>query len=240
MTSATVTALAALAHQRQAEFDEALAAWRQGTGAGVRLWCGPGCGNCCTLTVNCTYPEALAINAGLDDAARERLAATVTRILAHARQCGDARRFLSGYRQAVGPCPFLDDEASCSIYSHRPLACRALLATRPADWCGVNLGELPGLEREAYLASLDRTVVAFPTHYVAAPRELAADIERGLVLAMIRHAGFGVSGNLPLLVWFAGQEESAARLGGGSPAAFLEHLDRLDVNHPFLVQVHPP
>lgn len=239
MRPATGAALAELARERQEELDAAIAAWRQGSGANVRLWCGPGCGNCCSLTVNCTFAEAQAIAAVLDAPLRERLAAAAARIIAHARQSGDARAFLAGYRHAVGPCPFLGDDASCSVYAVRPLACRALLATRPPDWCGVNLAELPEFERNAFLASLDRDVVAYPTHYVAATQQLAADLERGLVLAMIRHAGYGLTGNLPLLVWLAGEPGGTAALTGGI-AALRDVLADRRIEQPFLVQVESP
>jgi len=54
----------------------------------------------------------------------------------------------------------------------------------------VNLAGLPKIERDAFLASLDRTVVAYPTHYAAAPQELAAAFERGLLFAILRSTGF--------------------------------------------------
>lgn len=228
-----------LVRQRQEELDKAIAAWREGQGTDVRLWCGPGCGNCCTLTVNSTLAEAMAIAAGLDDKQWAKVEATVARIIAHAQQSGTARTFLAGYKLAVGPCPFLDEESNCTIYAARPLACRALLATRPADWCGVNLAELPSFERDAFLASLDREVVTFPTHYAAAPQELAADFERGLIFAMLRHIGFGITGNLPLLVWLCGQAGFSDALTGG-PSAFSAFLANHRGNLPFLVQLHAP
>ena len=232
-------ALAELAGERQRELDGAIADWRQGPGADVRLWCGPGCGNCCSLTVNCTFAEALAIAAVLDNSLRERLSAAAARIVAHARQSGDARTFLAGYRHAVGPCPFLGDDASCSVYALRPLACRALLATRPPDWCGINLAELPEFERNAFLASLDRDVVAWPTHYVAATQEVAANLERGLLLAMIRHVGFGLSGNLPLLVWLVSEAGVTTALTTGI-AALRDVLADHRIEQSFLVQVEVP
>jgi len=95
--------LVKLARQRQTELDELIARWRQGPGVGVRLWCGPECGNCCTLAVNTTYPEALALAATLTTQQQERVATSAASIIAHASQSLDARSFLSGYRQAVGP-----------------------------------------------------------------------------------------------------------------------------------------
>lgn len=231
--------LARLAGERQGDLDAGIAAWRAGAGSGVRLWCAPGCGNCCTLAVNATLPEALAIAGGLDESARLRLGATVARILNHARDCPDPRTFLTGYRAAVGPCPFLDAAASCSIYAVRPLACRALLATRPADWCGVNLAEVPAIEREPFLASLDRAVVAWPTHYAAYSQQLAAAIEQGLLLAMLRCHGFALSGCLPLLVWLAGRPGFAEAVSAGPDGcrAFLQDSVCL---LPFLIQITAP
>ncbi len=239
MSAEMLAILAGLARQRQAALDDRLTAWRQGPGAGVHLWCRSGCANCCTLAVNATLPEALAIASRLDTVQQERLAATVTRISSHARQSADARVFLAGYRRAVGPCPFLDDTGNCGIYPRRPLACRALFATRPPDWCGINLAELPEIERRTFLASLDRATVAFPSHYAAAPRELAADDERGLLLAMVRHAGFAVTGNLALLVWLSGQAGAAAAVAGGADA-FLAYLASGHLDRPFLVQLDRP
>jgi len=231
--------LAELARQRQAELDAAIAAWRQGDGAGVRLWCGPGCGNCCTLAVNATLAEAQAIAAVLGSGQRQRVADCAARVIAKARHSPDARSFLAGYRRAVGPCPFLDDTANCTIYSARPLACRALLATRPADWCGVNLAELPAVERDAFLASLDRSVVAYPTHYAAPPREFAIARERGLLFAMLRVTGFALSGNLPLLAWLCGVPGFAAALADG-PASLQAFLADHHADRPFLVQIEVP
>lgn len=239
MISATNFALTELGRQRGEELDAAIAVWRRGAGAGVHLWCAPGCGNCCALTVNCTLAEALAIHAALAEPWRERLAAVTAKLLVHARQCADARAFLAGYRQAVGPCPFLDDDAHCAVYDRRPLACRALLATRPADWCGINLAELSACERDLFLNSLDRDVVAFPTHYATVPQTLASDYERGLIVAMIRHLGFGVTGNLPLLVWLAGQDGCDQAMAGGE-AAFAAFLAKHHCARSFLVQTHRP
>ena len=233
------SALLELTRQRQAELEESIAAWLRETGAKVRLWCGPGCGNCCSLTVNVSFPEALLLASQLTATQKGRLDVTVAKLREHARQSADARSFLTGYRAAVGPCPFLDASANCSVYPARPLSCRALLATRPSDWCGVNLGGLDTLERDAFLASLDRSVVAWPTHYAAAPQEHAAELERGLVFAMFRTHGFGVTGTLPLLTHLAGQSAAMTALAAGA-ATFRDFLAGHGYTHPFLVQIHEP
>jgi len=239
MNRASLADLAELARQRRSALDEEIAAWRRGPGAGVRLWCGPGCGNCCTLAVNATLPEALVIAGRLDGPQRLLLSATVARLIDHAGQCRDPRTFLAGYRQAVGPCPFLDELANCIIYPERPLACRALLATRPPDWCGVNLAELDEFDRTSFLAGLDRSVVAFPTHYAAAPQQLAADYERGLLFAMLRLAGYALSGNLALLTWLCGEPGFTAALLAG-PEDLRCFLSARRADQPFLVQIEAP
>jgi hypothetical protein len=239
MNAQTIATLADLARQRLTQLDVQIAAWRAGAGGGVHLWCRPGCGNCCSLAVNATFPEALVIDAALTSDQRTTLGTIAGKILGHARQGGDARSFLTGYRRAVGPCPFLDDTGNCSIYPVRPLACRALLATRPPDWCGVNLAELARCERDAFLASLDRRMVAFPTHYAAAPQELATAGERDLLGAMLGSTGVALSGTLPLLVWLCGNAELAPALATG-PDALRTFLAARDADWPFLVQIEVP
>jgi Fe-S-cluster containining protein len=239
MTATTIAALTDLARQCQVELDGGIAAWRMREGANLRLWCGPGCGNCCTLAVNATLPEALAIAGRIDPGQRQQLVSTAARIITHARESSETRQFLSGYRKAIGPCPFLGGDGNCRVYAARPLACRALLATRPPDWCGVNLGQLPPVERDAFLASLDRTAVAFPTHYAAEPQALAADLERELLLAMRRLTGYGLTGSLPLLVWLTGRNRFAEALTGGTEA-LAPFLAEHGADHPCLAQVHLP
>lgn len=226
---------AGLATPAQAELDRGLAAWRQGPGAALRLWCGAGCGNCCSLAVNTTLPEALAIAGQLDASQRARLADAAQRLLAHARQVSTARDFLVGYRQAVGPCPFLDEEAKCGVYTHRPLACRALLSTRPADWCGVNLGQLAEYERAAFLASLDRSVVNYPTHYASFPQELAAGLEERILAGMVRSCGCAVSGSLMLLTWLCLDDEFLGMVKEGAEG-LPAWLEERDLARPYLLQ----
>jgi hypothetical protein len=72
-----------------------------------------------------------------------------------------------------------------------------------------------------------------------APQQAAADFERGLLFAMLRFTGFGLSGNLPLLVWLSQEPGFATALAGGldSLRAFLAARD---VDRPFLVQFDIP
>ncbi len=70
--------------------------------------CGKGCASCCHMNVSLTKAEA------------ERLGAAISRNPA-ALSCSISH---SLEEFAGSPCPFLDGEAGCSVYAHRPLACR--------------------------------------------------------------------------------------------------------------------
>lgn len=202
---------------------------------GGRIFCGPGCSNCCSLVVNATLPEALAVAATLSPSQSAALKAHVERLLAGWDDQRDLKGYLRWHRQSVGLCPLLNEGGECGVYPLRPLACRALLATRPADWCAVDFGTLPSLEKELFMASLDRTAVAFPTHYFAASQELGEELEQRLTSAQQQNWGFSLSGNLSALIYLAlefGLGEVVGQ-GGAAVAGLLQHsgLDR-----PMLVQ----
>jgi hypothetical protein len=115
----------------------------------------------------------------------------------------DLKSYLKRHRQTLGPCPFLDATGSCSIYSLRPLACRALLSTRSAAWCTVDFSALDQWDKQAYESSHDHQVVAWPTHYVAATQDIAKELESALLASMLRRTGWTLSGNFSVMVWLA-------------------------------------
>jgi Fe-S-cluster containining protein len=39
------------------------------------------------------------------------------------------------WRRLRRPCPLLDAAGDCRAYAHRPIACRAFVATTPPEWC---------------------------------------------------------------------------------------------------------
>jgi Fe-S-cluster containining protein len=104
------------------------------------LVCGPGCALCCTANVTLTTLEALKILRHWQDQGR----AAPLAALAAAAQRPRFQPTLSINRMAalclqgapvpdeaadpgVGPCPLLEAQR-CSIYSARPLACRAMVS----------------------------------------------------------------------------------------------------------------
>jgi len=87
--------------------------------AASHVACHDGCASCCKMNVQITGEEAAAI-----ERATGRLARTIASSMPHA----------SGEYNGI-PCPFLVDER-CSIYEHRPLACRMHVSFYSnAYWC---------------------------------------------------------------------------------------------------------
>ena len=202
-----------------------------------RIYCQKGCANCCSLVVNCSFPEAVTIAHQLTCEQQTRTIAMVPRIVEVAKESATLIDFLRSYRTIIGGCVFLDaDDQSCSVYTTRPLSCRALLSTRPSGWCDVDFATLHPLEKEAFLSSLDRDIVNYPTHYLAAPQELASDLESDLALTMQEECGFGLSGNLVYQVWLELEHQLSKRLQD-TQFDLSDYLNQHDLFEPLLLQV---
>jgi Fe-S-cluster containining protein len=102
----------------------------------VRIACGQGCSHCCVISVTVSAPEALYVGKlimakGADAIARVRAANEVT------RQFELAER-----DQHPHDCPMLQNN-SCTIYEHRPKACRQAAST-DANICARSHRDLTG------------------------------------------------------------------------------------------------
>jgi len=203
---------------------------------GGTIHCRQGCANCCHLAVHCTFPEAQRLAARLDRESAGNLDRYMARMLANLPRLGDFKDLLRHHRELLGACPFLDDASSCSVYAYRPLACRALLSTRPADWCGFDLSSLPDIERKLYLDSLDPQLVNYPTHYLAAPQQSAAAQEGELLQRMAQDYGFTLSGHLPTLAGLELRHKLSTLLSHG-PAAVHDRIGVLSLDYPSLVRI---
>jgi Fe-S-cluster containining protein len=168
---------------------------------GKQICCRDNCSGCCHLAVHATFPEAVAVASELSTQQAADLAAYVERIKKAHKDWSNLKNYLKVHRRELGPCPFLNQQDSCSIYSLRPLACRALLSTRPAAWCTVDFSELDSWDKQAYESSLDRQVVAWPTHYVAETQDFGQKLEKTLLESMHREKGWALSGNFAIMVW---------------------------------------
>jgi Fe-S-cluster containining protein len=219
--------------------DDVIAAWlHERAATGRRIFCAAGCSNCCTLFVQATLVEARIVAAGLDTSQTQKLEDYVLRQRESLADAGDFLTVLRRQRTAIGPCPFLDNAGCCSIYAQRPLACRALLSTKPAEWCSVDFATLAPLEKRLYLESLERPVVAFPVHYVASTQEAAQQAEARLQLAMEARLGWAISGNFPLLVYLV----STINLAASAAEEVVNWPQRLRSSpffHPLLLQIPP-
>lgn len=228
--------LAELPQLRQ-QLDRATDAFCRQTEGSVPIFCAKGCRNCCSLAVNCSFPEAVAIAATLTTDQRQQLANKIPLLREISQQAQDLKQFLRLFRQQLGGCPLLEQETgSCSIYPQRPLSCRALLSTRNSSWCGVDFAELHPLEKEAFISSLDPNVTAFPTHYLAATQEQGMELEAQLLGRMRETFGVALSGNLLYQTWL----ELEYRLSEIIPQGFAatrSWLEERQLDLPFLLQL---
>jgi Fe-S-cluster containining protein len=206
--------------------------------AGRHIFCAPGCSSCCTLFVQATLVEALHAAEGLDAAQFRKLEDYVLRQRESLASENDFLTVLRKERSIIGPCPFLDNNGCCSIYAQRPFACRALLSTKPREWCGVDFQTLDPLEKRLYLESLDRSVVAFPVHYLASTQSAALDAEARILEQMRDLTGGAISGNFPLLVYLASTNDLATQINNGV-TNWQRQLQTSVFFHPLLLHIEP-
>lgn len=198
------------------DLDEEVRTWvSEYASRGGKVFCGRGCRNCCSLAVSTTYVEAQMVAEFLSPNQAQRLREHVGRLLEGLPAVGDLKSFLRMHRKEIGYCPFLDDDGVCCVYELRPLACRALLSTRPADWCGVDFGDLSSFEKQLFMDSLDPRVVAYPTHYAGAPQDRGRTFEDRLCREAEKIFGFSLTGNLPFLAWLELEHQLGGRFHRG-------------------------
>lgn len=123
---------------------------RQEEKFGRKISCRSGCGACCCQMVPLSAPEAFYLADLMDsfeDEKREDLFGrfeTIAHELERKKMIDQLLdpEYLDDPVLAIArqyfhlqmPCPFLID-GSCSIYEHRPVACREYNVTSPASWC---------------------------------------------------------------------------------------------------------
>ena len=201
-----------------------------------QIYCGKGCSNCCSLVVNCTFFEAQLLAERLDEALLQRVDHYTERLKELLPGVTALKDYLRRHRRESGGCPLLGADGACQAYGIRPLSCRALLATRESSWCGADFAALTAAEKEAFVASLDRTVTAFPLHYLAAAQDAGREMERQSLLGMAKEFGFSLYGNMPVMIHLASRWRLAATVPAGA-AAVRELLQRAGLDHPLLLQL---
>jgi len=222
----------------QKAFDrEVVAALEDCRTRNLTLHCRRGCANCCRLAVHATWPEAERLAAQLTETQRVILAEHVAQLRTLTASCADFKDYLRRYRSEMNGCPFLEADGACGVYEFRPLSCRALLSTRPGDWCGIDLAALPDLDKQLYLASLDPELVDYPTHYLARTRGRGEVLEDRLLEQMRQTDKVAVSGNLAMLCWLAVERGTQAAMDCGE-MPLAEYLQRLALQD-WLVRISP-
>lgn len=195
--------------QGHQQLDEFTTNWLEAYSASGRdIHCRKGCSGCCHLAVHATFPEAVAVATLLSEQQKKCLAGHIDRLRDAIAELTDLKSYLKTHREKLGPCPFLDAQGGCSIYSIRPLSCRALLSTRPSAWCTVDFATLDAWDKQAYESGLDREIVTWPTHFVAATQDYGQELEMQLLASMHQQYGWSLSGNFALMVWLAEQHQS--------------------------------
>lgn len=224
--------------QKQDFFDQFCNAWRsEYRQRGGIIYCGRGCRGCCSLVVNCTALEAVAVARNLTPAQTARLSAQIPLIQECAAQASSLKEWLSAYRDQVGPCPFLEQDGSCGVYQVRPLSCRSLLATKEPHWCTTDFSSLSADQKQGFMESLDRSVVAFPTHYAATPQEIGQELELALLRSSEARYDCSLLGNLTWLVWLAREQKLEELLLAG-PDAVRQRLSSHGLLSPYLVIIN--
>lgn len=167
---------------------------------GAAIFCGKGCSNCCSLAVHTGFAEALAVAGILDEGQGRAVEEYAVRLRDLLRGVTELKEYLRLHRQVMRSCPFLNGAGECSVYGARPLSCRSLISTRESTWCGTDFSSITSEQRDAFLAGLDRKVVAFPSHYVAVLQESGKELEEAGAKRMRELLGFSIYGNLGVLV----------------------------------------
>jgi len=203
----------------------------------LTLYCRRGCANCCRLAVHATWPEAARLAAQLTETQRTTLAGHAVQLRILAAGCADFKAYLRRYCTEMNGCPFLEADGACGVYEFRPLSCRALLSTRPGDWCGIDLATLSDLDKQLYLASLDPELVDYPTHYLARTRSRGEILENRLLEQMRQTDKVAVSGNLAMLCWLA-VERGASAVLDCNEMGLAEYLHRQGLPD-WLVRISP-
>lgn len=202
---------------------------------GGEIFCGKGCGSCCTLAVNCTAAEALLVARTLDEKQQGRLKSYVERLKGAVGEAADLRSYLRLHRKELGGCPFLDD-GICGVYHARPFSCRALLSTRESRWCGADFSKMKADEKQAFVESLDRSAVAFPMHYLASTQNAGRELEMQASMQTTKVFGFSLYGSMPALVHLFAEYSLLDALGKGADAV-LAVAASAGLDSPFVLQV---
>ncbi len=148
--------------------------------ADCSISCGPKCGTCCRQLVPISLPEAFHLKdvlKRLTPKRRKRVNHRVSAILEKTKEAGLFERMLNPRENRevdtiffkLGlSCPFLEDK-SCSIHSHRPLACREYLVTSDKKHCRNPHGDQ--VQRVRIKRNMAAMLAVFASRYYRIPKD---------------------------------------------------------------------
>ena len=203
---------------------------------GKTIHCGRGCSSCCTLAVNATFAEAVTAASELSAAQEYALIWHVERLRQLCARSADMKSYLRLHRTEAGLCPLIAEGGSCGIYKNRPLSCRSLLSTKESHWCTTDFAALTAVQKDAFLADLDRTAVAFPLHYVSASQEVGRDLETASNKRMREAFGFYLYGSFPILLFLV-RSVGLEQLCCEGVDVVRQVLSDSGLDHPYLVSI---
>lgn len=201
---------------------------------GGTVFCSRGCRECCSLTVNCTLTEAVALAQSLNEAQAKAVKEYAVMLQDKVITVSEMMDYLRMQRREMGFCPLLDADGVCSAYALRPLSCRALLSTKDSYYCGVDFANLTSIQKQEYAQSLDQSVTEYPLHYVALTSETGREMEARTLTLMQQQFGFSLYGNMPVLVYLVLEKGLADIAPMGHDAAELA-ISKAGFVHQFLV-----
>lgn len=223
--------------QQHAFFDLFSKGWlAEYEGQGRKIYCGRGCSGCCSLAVHCSFAEAVVAACDLSYAQVAAVAAHVELLREIASEATDLKAFLHLHRARIGGCPLLAADGSCGIYRNRPLSCRSLHSTLESRWCATDFAAINTADKDTYFAELDRSVVAFPTHYVAVLQDLARELEDTCNRRMGDEFGWYLYGNMPVLLFLVRSIEPDHLLSKGKEE-IRQILTDMRLDHPYLLSI---
>lgn len=236
-TSEKIDELLEMVRQQQAFLEMFVRSWANDYRSnGGAIFCGKGCRNCCSLAVHTGFVEALAVARQLDEAQEKAVEAYAMKLRELVAGVIELPDYLRLHRKEMGYCPLLNDAGECTVYPVRPLTCRSLISTRESVWCGADFAKVAPAEQDAFIAGLDRKVVAFPSHYVAVLQESGKELEDATAKTMKRLLGFSLYGNLGVLVHLI-RSHGLAEASVNGPAAAADVIAGAGFSHPLLITI---
>jgi Fe-S-cluster containining protein len=202
----------------------------------IRIYCSPGCGYCCNMSVRVSLLEAIMIREYSDHQYLQMAAAKGMRLPDFVRNySGDDEGYFYAFRKWLGRCPFLDRRDRCSIHPLRPLSCRAVLSGLPGIYCEAESMESRTQMRLRKAERLLPAGIFQDSPFVLPLIEMAEEQEWRLDRLMIEEWGVAIRGELNFLQWLLDDRKFRESAGSAEFSAVRDYLMEMNFPH-FLIE----